>query len=145
MKQSKRCNRKNNYREIGNKITPETIEKYIRRELMRSGWTKKDSQCYISGRTDSLETHHSGKSFKIIMNESLKKLKIEYKPYMRQYDIVDLARLKNEVISAHKNAEPITLNADIHEQLHDTYGNNITREQLEAFKAQYQANTIQIA
>jgi recombinational DNA repair protein (RecF pathway) len=145
MKQSKRCNRKNNYREIGNKITPETIERYLRRELMRSGWTKKDSQCYISGRTDNLETHHSGKSFKIIVSESLKKLKIEYKPYMRQYDIVDLARLKNEVINAHKSAEAITLNADMHEQLHETYGNNVTREQLEAFKAQYQVNAIQIA
>ena len=145
MKTSKRCNRRNNTRVMGNKITPEPIERYIRRELMRSGWTKKHSQCYISGRTDNLETHHNGKSFKIIMHESLKKLNIEYKPYMRQYDIVDLARLKNEVINAHKSADAITLNADVHDQLHEIYGNNVTREQLEAFKAQYQANAIQIA
>ena len=147
MKQSKCCNRRNNYRETRVNITPMSIEDYIREELRKSGWAKRDTKCYVSGRTYRLEKHHNGKAFSTIMKEAFKKLNITYKPYMTQYDIVELAQIKNEIIRVHKNTEYVTLNAEIHSELHQRYGRQVTKEQLEAFKAEYQANnnTNQIA
>lgn len=144
MKTTKRCNRRNNFRAIEKtNISSMSIEKYLRRELHKAGWnSKKDTKCYISGRTYKLESHHNGKSFGMILRESLKKLNIEYKPYMTSYDIVELAQLKNEIIKAHKDLKAITLNADIHQALHDRYGRDVTDEQLEEFKAEYQNKQI---
>ena len=63
---------------------------------------------------------------------------IKYNPWMQNYDIVDLARLKVEVIKQHENnVQAITLNEDIHKELHRRFGKNVTPEQLEAFKAEY--------
>lgn len=148
MKQTKRNNRRNNVRvDERSKITPMTIEDYIRGELRKSDWVKKDSKCYVSGRTYRLEKHHNGKAFSTIMKETFKKLNITYKPYMTQYDIVELAQIKNEIIRVHKNTDYVTLNAEIHSELHKRYGRQVSKKQLEAFKAEYQANnnTNQIA
>lgn len=138
MKQYNKKSSKKNNKKVA--ITPMTIEDYIRKELKKSGWTKKDSKCYISGRTYRLEKHHNGKAFSTIMKETMKKLNITYKPYMTQYDIVELATLRNEVIKVHNNIDAVTLNEEIHCKLHQLYGREVSKEQLEAFKAEYQAN-----
>ena len=138
MKVNKRHNKRTLVRECRSKVTPMTIEKYIRRELNSAGWNrKKDNKCYITGRTDNLESHHNGKSFLVIMYESIEKLGIEYKPYVSQYDILELAELKNEIVRRHRELKPIILCADVHQALHDRYGREITDEQLEEFKSEY--------
>ena len=138
MKQYNKKSSKKNNKKVA--ITPMTIEDYIRKELKKSGWTKKDSKCYISGRTYRLEKHHNGKAFSTIMKETMKKLNITYKPYMTQYDIVELATLRNEVIKVHNNIDAVTLNEEIHCELHKRYGRQVSKKQLEDFKAEYQAN-----
>ena len=121
------------------KITAMKTDDYFRRELERSGWSQhKDSCCYISGRRYRLQLHHSGKSFGDIVREAHNKLNIKYNPYMQNYDIVDLARLKIEVLKQHeKYVQAITLNEDIHKELHRIYGKNVSPAQLEEFKAEY--------
>lgn len=122
------------------KITAMETEKYFRRELDRMGWSKKDSRCYVSGRTYKLEVHHNGKAFGKIVRDAHKKLGIKYNPYMQNYDIVDLARLKVEVLKQHElYVQAITLNYDIHLELHRRYGKNVSMAQLEAFKSEYNA------
>ena len=121
------------------KITAMKTDDYFRRELERSGWSQyKDKCCYISGRRYCLQLHHSGKSFGDIVREAHNKLNIKYNPYMQNYDIVDLARLKIEVLKQHeKYVQAITLNEDIHKELHRIYGKNVSPAQLEEFKAEY--------
>lgn len=120
------------------KVTPMTIDKYLRRELERAGWTKKAARCYVSGRTYKLETHHSDKTFGKIVEDAHNKLKIKYQKYMTNYDIVDLAKLKNEVLKQHEQyAQAVTLNADIHLALHQRYGKNVNMAQIEEFKVEY--------
>ena len=120
------------------KITAMEIDKYLRRELDRMGWSKKAKRCYVSGQATNLEMHHSGKSFGDIVRDAHKKLGIQYKKYMTNYDIVDLALLKNEVLKQHEQyVQAITLNADIHLELHRRFGRNVSQSQLEAFKAEY--------
>ena len=126
------------------KITAMRVDDYFRRELERAGWNQhKDSCCYISGRRYCLQSHHSGKSFGDIVRDAHKKLNIEYKKYMTNYDIVDLAMLKNEVFRQHEQyVQAITLNEDIHKQLHNKYGKNVSMSQLEEFKAEYNKNKV---
>ena len=63
---------------------------------------------------------------------------------MTNYDIVDLAMLKNEVFRQHEQyVQAITLNEDIHKQLHNKYGKNVSMSQLEEFKAEY--NSVKVA
>ena len=121
------------------KITAMKTDDYFRRELERAGWNQhKDSCCYISGRRYCLQSHHSGKSFGDIVREAHNKLNIKYNPYMQNYDIVDLARLKIEVLKQHeKYVQAITLNEDVHKELHRIYGKNVSSAQLEEFKAEY--------
>ena len=121
------------------KITAMKTDDYFRRELERAGWNQhKDSCCYISGRRYCLQSHHSGKSFGDIVREAHNKLNIKYNPYMQNYDIVDLARLKVEVLKQHeKYVQAITLNEDVHKELHRIYGKNVSSAQLEEFKAEY--------
>lgn len=120
------------------KITPMTIEKYLRKQLKNAGWTNKKTKCYVSGRTNNLEMHHSGKAFGDIVMDAHKKLGIKFKGYMTNYSILDLALLKDEVLKQHKQyVQAITLNEDIHHELHYKYGKNVSMAQLEAFKAEY--------
>lgn len=122
------------------KITAMRIDDYLRRELDRTGWTKKAAKCYVSGRAYKLELHHNGKAFGKIVEDAHKKLNIKYNPYMQNYDIVDLARLKVEVFRQHDlYVQAITLNEDIHLELHRRFGRNVSMAQLEAFKAEYNA------
>ena len=124
------------------RITPMTITRYLRREISRAEINKKNKCCYISGRRDNLECHHNGISFGNIVREAHKKLGIEYKEYMTQYDLVDLAMLKNEVIKMHISIQLITLSCDIHLELHRRYGKNVSSAQLEEFKAEYNKNNV---
>ena len=41
----------------------QTLNKWLRKAVHKSGWDKKDTKCFISGRTDNLEAHHSKASF----------------------------------------------------------------------------------
>lgn len=122
-----------------NKCKLHKLNKFLRKEVNKSGWAKRAKRCYITGSTRNLEVHHDGMSFSQIVKTALKNLSIKYSgEYVENYSTVELILIKNEVIKLHNlYARPITLASDIHLELHKIYGSNVSNEQLEEFKTQY--------
>lgn len=118
------------------------LNKFLRKEVSKSTWYKKSKRCYITGSTGKLELHHDGMSFGQIVEDSFKALGIKYSgEYTENYSTTDLILLKNEVIRRHNlYAKPVTLSADVHLELHRTYGPRVSHEQLEEYCKEYQNN-----
>lgn len=116
-----------------------SLSKWLRKEVCRSSWYKKNNKCCITGSTKNLELHHDGMSFSQIVNDSFKATGIKYSgENTENYSTTDLILLKNEVIRRHNlYAKPITMTASMHAKLHKTYGTDVSHEQLEEFKARY--------
>lgn len=116
-----------------------SLSKWLRKEVCKSSWYKKNNKCCITGSTKNLELHHDGMSFSQIVNDSFKALGIKYSgENTENYSTTDLILLKNEVIRRHNlYAKPITMTADVHLELHKIYGTNVSHEKLEEFKARY--------
>ena len=116
----------------------QTLNKWLRKAVHRSGWDKKDTKCFISGRTDNLEAHHSKASFAFIVANSLNELDLPYHKFIDEYDVKELAQIKAEVLKEHKEkAVNITLNKEVHKELHRIYGKAPTHEELLEFKKNY--------
>ena len=122
-----------------NKCKLHSLSKWLRKEVCKSSWYKKSKRCYITGSTEKLELHHDGMSFSQIVNDSFKALGIKYSgEYTENYSTTDLILLKNEVIRRHNlYARAVTLASDVHLELHRIYGSDVSHEQLEELKAQY--------
>lgn len=82
-----------------------------------------------------------------IVEDSFKALGIKYSgENTENYSTTDLILLKNEVIRRHNlYAKPVTLSADVHLELHRTYGPRVSHEQLEEFKIQYNSKMEAVA
>lgn len=116
----------------------QTLNKWLRKAVHRSGWDKKDTKCFISGRTDNLEAHHSKASFAFIVANSLHELDLPYHKYVDEYSSEELGQIKAEVLKEHREkAVNITLNKEVHKELHRIYGKAPTHEQLLEFKENY--------
>lgn len=122
-----------------NKCKLHRLNKWLRKEVCKSSWYKKNNKCYITGSTAKLEIHHDYMSFSKIVRDSFKATGIKYRgEYTENYSTTDLILLKNEVIRRHNlYAKPITITADVHLELHRIYGSDVSHEQLEVFKARY--------
>lgn len=119
-------------------MNKKTLNKWLRKAVHNSGWDKKDTKCFISGRTDNLEAHHSKASFAFIVANSLNELDLPYHKFIDEYDVKELAQIRAEVLKEHKEkAVNITLNKEVHKELHRIYGKAPTHEQLLEFKENY--------
>ena len=121
---------------------PLTLKKYLRKALYWARWDRKDDRCWITGakagERGRLEAHHDGWSFAFILAHSLEELNLPYHLYITDYTEDELAAIKEEVLKEHwEHAVNITLCEEIHLLLHQTYGNNVTHEQLVSFKERY--------
>lgn len=129
---------------------PLTLSKYLRNYLHKVGWDKKDDHCWITGakagERGRLEAHHDGWSFGFIVANSLDTLNLPYHKYKDEYTPEELKQIKEEVIKEHElHATNITLCAEIHLLLHQTY-KNPTHEQLVEFKKNYiKNNNLEVA
>ena len=116
----------------------QTLNKWLRKAVHQSGWDKKDTKCFISGKTNDLEAHHSKASFAFIVANSLNELDLPYHKFIDEYDVKELAQIRAEVLKEHKEkAVNITLNKEVHKELHKIYGKAPTHEQLLEFKENY--------
>lgn len=121
---------------------PLTLKKYLRKALYWAKWDRKADRCWITGaragERGRLEAHHDGWSFAFIMAHSLEELELPYHLYITDYTNEELAAIKEEVLKEHwEHAVNITLCEEIHHLLHDTYGKDVTHEQLVSFKENY--------
>lgn len=116
----------------------QTLNKWLRKAVHKSGWDKKDTKCFISGKTNDLEAHHSKASFAFIVANSLTELNLPYHKFIDEYDVKELAQIRAEVLKEHKEkAVNITLNEEVHKELHKIYGKAPTHEELLEFKKNY--------
>lgn len=93
--------------------------------------------CYVTGSTDSLEVHHNGLSFSQIFKMAHSNLDIQFHKYIFDYTYDESTALKNEIIRLHDEVEAVVLTHNIHLSLHQTYGEQVTREQIEEFKKNF--------
>lgn len=98
-------------------------------------------QCYVTGSTDLLEVHHSGLSFNQIFRQAHKNLNIQYHKYIFEYTYDESKALKQEIIKLHDMVDPVVLTHDIHLSIHQTYGEQVTREQIDLYKENYHVYT----
>ena len=116
----------------------QTLNKWLRKAVHQSGWDKNDTKCFISGRTDNVEAHHSKASFAFIVANSLHELDLPYHKYVDEYSSEELSQIKAEVLKEHREkAVNITLNREVHKELHRIYGKMPTHDQLLEFKENY--------
>lgn len=118
-----------------NQITTRVIRKALKN--WRNSIFEKHPQCYVSNLTENLEVHHSGMSFNQIFRQAHKNLNIEYHKFIYEYDKEDAKRLKAEIIRLHNEVDAIVLTHNIHVQLHQIYGEQVTRQQIDEFKKNF--------
>lgn len=90
--------------------------------------------CFITGATDLLEVHHAGMSFNQIFRQAHINLGIQYHKYIFEYKYEESKALKEEIIRLHDMVDPIVLTHDIHVELHQIYGTEVSMEQIKQYK-----------
>ena len=113
--------------------------KYMRKatKQWRSEQIAKTPYCYVTGSADLLEVHHSGMSFSQIFRQAHKNLDLEYHKYIFEYSDEDAKALKAEILRLHEGCEAVVLTHDIHLSLHQMYGSDVSMEQIEEFKKNF--------
>ena len=107
----------------------------------RNSIIESNPQCYVSGIQDQLEVHHSGLSFNQIFRQAHKNLNIQYHKYIFEYTYDESKALKAEIIRLHDMVDPVVLTHNIHLSIHQTYGEQVTREQIDLYKENYHVYT----
>ena len=116
----------------------ETLRHYLRKKVGNASWAKKDSNCWITGRTDNLEAHHDGWSLSFIVANSLQELDLPCYKYRDQYTKEELAQIRIEFLRQHElYARKVILCHEVHTELHQTYGSQVSHKQLVEFKENY--------
>lgn len=112
---------------------------YLRQKLndwRESCLAKYKYKCYISGSVDNLHVHHIHEPFGLVRDRVFKQCGIEYKPY-NEYPKEELEFLSYRMIQEHREIEGIPLREDLHNLLHQIYGNSPSLENLIQFKKRY--------
>lgn len=115
------------------------VSLYLRQQL--NDWrerclTRYDNKCFISGSTKSLHIHHVHEPFGLIRDRVFNKCGIEYKPF-KEYPKEELDFLSYKIKQVHKGIEGIPLRGDLHNLLHNLFGNSPSLENLIEFKNRY--------
>lgn len=109
------------------------IKPYTVKVLEDSGF-----QCYLTGRSDELEVHHTT-SFKTLYLKTLSELDIPEKESILDYESEEIKRMDDFFIDLHSPEKSlIVLNKDTHTEFHKTYGyQNNTLEEFDDFSSNY--------
>lgn len=97
--------------------------------------------CYVTGSTDSLEVHHSGLSFSQIFKMAHSNLDIQFHKYIFDYTYDESTALKNEIIRLHDEVDPIVLTHSVHLELHQIFGLEVSRQDIDSYIKNYHVYT----
>ena len=114
------------------KTTTKVMRKTVKR--WRDEVIEKHPYCFITGSVDLLEVHHAGLSFNQIFRQAHENLGIQYHKYIFEYNTEDVKALKKEIIRLHGSIEAVVLTHDIHVELHQIYGTEVSMEQIKQYK-----------
>lgn len=110
------------------------------RNVISRCWGVKGDKCFITGKSNDLTVHHCGLSFNEIFIMAHEDLGISIKKNKYDYSMEEYIALKYTVLGYHyMYAEPITLTRDIHDELHNRYGETPTKDDLMALKKEYES------
>ena len=109
--------------------------KYMRKVIKkwRDEQIAKTPCCYVSGKVEQLEVHHTT-SFNQIFRQAHKNLNLQYHKYIFEYSYEEFKVLKAEILRLHEGCEAVVLTHDIHLELHQMYGSDVSMEQIEEYK-----------
>lgn len=96
--------------------------------------------CYVTGSTELLEVHHAGLSYNQIFRQAHTNLNIQYHKYIFDYTRDESAALRDEIIRLHNEVDAIVLTHDVHCELHQIYGTEVSRQQIEQYKSNYKGD-----
>lgn len=93
-------------------------------------------KCIISGSKYDLEIHHVY-SFHLIVSDVLKKLNIDNKKSVGDYNSEEINNIKKLFLKYHEDAIGVPINKKIHKLYHSVYGFNNNQSQLDEFIKKY--------
>ena len=113
------------------KTTTKVMRKAVKK--WRDEVIESSPYCYVSNLSEDLEVHHAGLSFNQIFRQAHINLNIEYHKYIFEYNAEDVKALKKEIIRLHGMVDPIVLTHDIHVELHQIYGTEVSRTDIDSY------------
>lgn len=115
------------------------ISLYLRQQL--NDWrevclAKYGNRCIISGSNQNLHVHHVHEPFGLIRDRIFDQSGIKYKPFS-EYSKEELEFLSYRVVQAHQEIEGVPLRKDLHNLLHNLFGNSPSKGNLNELKNRY--------
>ena len=113
------------------KTTTKVMRKAVKK--WRDEVIESSPYCYVSNLSEDLEVHHAGLSFNQIFRQAHINLGIQYHKYIFEYKYEESKALKEEIIRLHDMVDPIVLTHDIHVELHQIYGTEVSRTDIDSY------------
>lgn len=113
------------------------LNKYLRQRLKKwkeDSFEKYGYSCYASGNKEDLEIHHLNKPFYQIVDEAIVLTNVEIGNNISSIPPEKLEKLTKYVIDLHyKYGLGIPLNRKLHKEIHNKYGNDVSKEEFQEF------------
>lgn len=117
------------------------VNNYFRRHLIewrQASFEEHNNRCIISNSTENLDVHHINVRFQDLLKEAHNNLNIKQHKVLTSYSIVDLTKVKQELLRLHfEYGLGVPINHSLHQQYHSIYKDQINSTTFHEFANNY--------